>query len=227
MQAFVKASRFCLQRFSAVKISSFEDARGLLSLRARADVRGERVQHAALSGLGAVGCAVSHFSVWSDFLQSDADVCLVLEDDLHPRGAETLDKGVDHFLGRKDWDIALLGWCDRLPPRRRDGSLVPFPASQGFAGAQAYMLTRTAAEELTRHLFPLEIQVDFAMQGIADAQGLRIVPSPLPKLRQKLTGSDVFRVCLLCEPRLVYGVIAALCVAVVVLGWKLARVRCR
>jgi glycosyl transferase family 25 len=224
MQSYVTSSRFNLQKFSAVKVSKFEDADGLLSLRARADVRRERVQHEALSGLGAVGCAVSHFSVWAEFLQSDADICLVLEDDLHPRYAPTLDASVDSMLKRKDtWDIGLLGWCSILPPRRQDGSLVVFPSSAGFAGAQAYVLTRHAATTLTQHLFPLEMQVDYAMQAVADKHRLRVVPSSSTKLRQVYTGSDVFRVCLLCEPSLVYGVVLGLLVLVALLGWKVVR----
>jgi len=220
MQAFVRASKFDLRRFDAVKVPDVSAARDLLSFRARADLQRERVQHEAISGLGAVGCAVSHFSVWTDFLQSDADVCIVLEDDLHPRGASTLDASVDVFLERKDWDIALLGWCNTLPGRRRDGSLVPFPSSAGFSGAQAYLLTRHAATVLTANLFPLEMQVDYAMQAIADAKGLRIVVSSRPKLRQTLTGSDVFRVCLLCEPSLVYAVVLGLVAVIAVLVWK-------
>jgi glycosyl transferase family 25 len=220
MQAFVKASRYNLQRFKAIKVPDTDAAKGLLSLRARADVRRERVQHEAISGLGAVGCAVSHFSVWTEFLQSDADVCLVLEDDLHPRGAPGLDSAVGSFLGRKDWDIGLLGWCSTLPARRMDGSITPFPSSAGFSGAQAYLLTRHAATTLTESFFPLEMQVDYAMQAIADAKGLRIVASSRPKLRQTLTGSDVFRVCLLCEPSLVYGVVMGLVTLVAVLVWK-------
>jgi hypothetical protein len=85
------------------------------------------------------------------------------------------------------------------------------------------MLTRHAATVLSAHLFPLEMQVDYAMQAIADAKGLRMLASPLPKLRQTLTGSDVFRVCLLCEPTLVYGVVVALAAMVGMLVWKLWR----
>lgn len=220
MQAYVRASKLDLQRFSAVKMTSFEQALPLLSLRARADIRRERVQHQAISGLGAVGCAVSHFSVWSEFLASSADFCLVLEDDVHPRHAPDLDVLVDMMLKRKEWDIGLLGWCSTLPGRREDGSIIPFPSSDGFVGAQAYMLTRHAAEVLMKHLFPLEMQVDYALQAIADAHGLRIVPSTGRKIRQKLTGSDVFRLCLLCEPQYVYAVIGLLIFLVAFSSWK-------
>jgi len=222
MQAFVQSSQFELKRFSAVRLASFQDASATLSLRGRADLRRERVQHEALSGLGAVGCALSHFAVWSDFVASGDDVCIVLEDDLHPTHAPHFDAAVKAMLARKEWDIGLLGWCSSLPSNRRpDGSLVVFPTSAGFTGAHAYMLTQHAARTLMQHLFPLEMQVDFAMQSIAEAHGLRIVASTHPKIRQKYTGSDVFRVCLLCEPLYVYAVLLVLvCAILVLLFWR-------
>lgn len=223
MQAYVKASRFDLKRFSAVQLTSQDDAFRVLSLRAKADIRRERVQHEALSGLGAVGCALSHFAVWSDFVASGADVCIVLEDDLDSKYASQFDAAVDSMLARKNWDIGLLGWCSTLPSRRRpDGSLVVFPTSAGFSGAQAYMLTQHAARTLMQHLFPLEMQVDYAMQAIAETHGLRIVASTVQKIRQTYTGSDVFRVCVLCEPSLVY---AAFVVLVVIIVGLILRVR--
>lgn len=224
MQAYVKASRFDLKRFSAVRITSEDDALPVLSLRARADVRRERVQHEALSGFGAVGCALSHFAVWSDFVASGADVCIVLEDDLNPKHAAQFDAAVDRMLSRKNWDIGLLGWCSTLPQRRRpDGSIVSFPTSAGFSGAQAYILTQHAARTLMQHLFPLEMQVDYAMQAIAEAHQLRIVASTAPKIRQTYTGSDVFRMCVLCEPSLVYTAFVVLVVIIVALFLRMRR----
>lgn len=223
MQPYTK-TRCKPQRFAATKPKSLSEVDNLLSLRARADMRRERVQHEALSGLGAVGCAVSHFSVWTEFLHSDAQICLVLEDDLHASGADILDASVESMIQRQDeWDIALLGWCNLLPKRRGDGSVISFPTSAGFVGAQAYMLTRHAAEVLTKHLFPLEMQVDYAIQAIAEAHSLRIVPTALRKIRQTYTGSDVFRLCLLCEPLRVYAIVGVLVLAVAVLGWKVMR----
>lgn len=221
MQAYVKASRFDIKRFSAVRLASYDAAKSVLSLRARADVQRERVQHEALSGLGAVGCALSHFAVWSDFVASGADVCIVLEDDLNPAHAPQFDAAVDSMLARKEWDIGLLGWCSTLPTQRRpDGSLVVFPTTAGFSGTHAYMLTQHAARTLMQHLFPLEIQVDYAVQAIAEAHGLRMVASTAQKIRQTYTGSDVFRMCVLCEPKLVYG---AFLVLVLVIVWLMFR----
>lgn len=217
MQAFVTKSKHTVKRFPAVRFTSDDQVLPLLSLRARADFKRERVQHEALHGRGAVGCAVSHFSVWTEFLQSDAQVCCVLEDDVHPKWALDFDTSIASMLKRQDtWDIALLGWCGSLPSLRADGTLKVFPESKGFVGAHAYMLTRHAAQTLTQQFFPLEMQVDFALQAIASVSGLRVRASHT-KFRQTWTGSDVFTFCLLCEPNAVYAVIACLALTCIVL----------
>lgn len=212
MENYVKASKYNLQRFSAIQFSKEDNVKDMLSYRAKADFQRERVQHEAIQGKGAIGCAVSHFLVWREFLQSNAEFCLVLEDDLNPKYAAGLDESIEAMLEeRASWDIALLGWCGKLPPKRNDETIIPFPSSRGFVGAQAYLLNRYAAEVLVSKVFPLEMQIDFLMQSIADDACLRIKASKKTKIRQQFTGySNVFTFCLLCEPMYVYAFIGIL-----------------
>jgi len=206
MEKYIQASKYKIERFSAVQFSDSDNVKDMLSYRAKADFQRERVQHEAIKGKGAIGCAVSHFLVWKAFLESDAQYCLVLEDDLNPKYAAGLDDAIDSMLQISNtWDIALLGWCGNLPPKRKDETLIPFPSSRGFVGAQAYLLNRMAAETLVKRVFPLEMQIDFLIQSIADDACLRIKASSKPKIRQQFTGySNVFTFCLLCEPLYVY-----------------------
>lgn len=222
MQAYVDQSKHRIERFSAIQLK--DDPTALLSYRAKADYQRERVQHEAIQGKGAIGCAVSHFLVWQEFLHSDSLYCLVLEDDLHPRYAAQLDGAIDEFLQSNLWDIGLLGWCGSLPSKRADGTLIPFPESRGFVGAQAYLLTRHAAEILVNHTFPLEMQIDFLLQSIAHDHCLRIKATSYPRIRQTFTGfSDVFTFCLLCEPLYVYILITISIALNIGLLYKLRR----
>lgn len=223
MEHYVKASKYNIQRFSAVQFKNSDNVKAMLSYRAKADFQRERVQHEAIKGKGAIGCAVSHFLVWKEFLESNAEFCLVLEDDLNPKYAAGLDEAIDAMLKESStWDIGLLGWCGSLPPKRKDGTIIPFPSSRGFVGAQAYLLNRQAAETLTKHVFPLEMQIDFLMQSIADDACLRIKSSSKPKIKQQFTGySNVFTFCLLCEPLYVYLLIIFLVCLNILLLYKL------
>lgn len=208
MQAYVSSSKHDLQRFEAVKLRK-ESALLFLSPRARADfLKPTRYQHEAIFGVGAVGCAMSHLGVWREFLNSKADHCIVLEDDIDPRFAPYFDLKTAEM---KDCDIFLLGWCGSRPPTYNDGSVVPFPSSRGFVGAHAYILNRKAAETLCIHAFPLEMQADFAIQAIADQFNLKIRCASTP-IKQKysgsldnLLGSNILTLCLFCEPTWIYG----------------------
>lgn len=222
MEHYVHHSKYNLQRFSAIHFTKDDNVKDMLSYRAKADFQRERVQHEAIQGKGAIGCAVSHFLVWKEFLESQEEFCLVLEDDLNPKYAAGLDESIDAMLNiNGSWDIALLGWCGKLPETRKDETIVPFPSSKGFVGAQAYLLNRYAAEVLVSKVFPLEMQIDFLMQSIADDSCLRIKASKKTKIRQQFTGySNVFTFCLLCEPIYVYSLIVLLLVTNIYLLYK-------
>ena len=150
---------------------------------------------------------MSHLKIWREFLATTETFCIVLEDDVDPKFAPLLDSKIDEMY---DCDIFLLGWCGTRPGYRKDGTVIPFPSGKGFVGSHAYVINRKAAEILSLHMFPLEMQVDFAIQAIADQYGLKI-RSAKDRIKQKFTGtwtnwsgSDIATFCLFCEPRFIY-----------------------
>ncbi len=208
VQAYIEKSKHDIRRFEGVRVKK-EKALEFLSPRARADfLKSTRYQHEAIFGVGAVGCALSHLGVWREFLNSNAEHAIILEDDVDPRFADDIDSKIAEM---KDCDIFLLGWCGARPQTLNDGSVVPFPSSKGFVGAHAYVLNRRAAETLCIHAFPLEMQADFAIQAIADQFNLKIRCASTP-IKQKysgsfdnLLGSNILTLCLFCEPTWVYA----------------------
>jgi GR25 family glycosyltransferase involved in LPS biosynthesis len=205
MQPYLK-SKHKIERFDAIRVQR-ENALQFLSPRARADfLKPMRYQHEAIFGLGAVGCAMSHLQVWRDFLASSSSHALILEDDVDPLFANDIDSKVDEM---KDCDIFMLGWMGK-PKFYSDGSLIPFPTANVIWGTHAYIINRRAAEILTRHGFPLEMQTDYAIQAIADKFNLKMRCAKVP-IKQKYSGSwnniwgsNIFTVCLFCDPNNVY-----------------------
>jgi glycosyl transferase family 25 len=57
---------------------------------------------------GALGCAQSHIGVLKDFLASDDDFCLVLEDDFRLNEISLLEKAVQKASSFKEWDVIML-----------------------------------------------------------------------------------------------------------------------
>ena len=149
-----------------------------------------------------MGCALSHIQVWKDFLETDNELCGVFEDDIGVFDVAAYFHAAREMKG----DVRLLGWLGHIHPiwgnyDRAHDCVIPWPASCGFMGAHAYVLTRRAAECLVATALPLEMQVDFYLQAVAWRDGLRITTTSLPRIKQVWTGGgNVFTLCLMCEP---------------------------
>jgi len=216
VQPFLK-SKHKIERFEAIKVQK-ENALHLLSPRARADfMKPMRYQHETIFGLGAIGCAMSHMTIWREFLASGASHALVLEDDVDPRFAKDLDLKIAEM---RDCDIFMLGWMGK-PTLKRDGSLLPFPSGNIIWGTHAYVINRRAAETLCIHGFPLEMQADYIIHAIADQFNLviRCASSPIKQVYtgswNNITGSNIFSLCVFCEPNQVYMVFGLLVLLVI------------
>lgn len=130
-----------------------------------------------------IACFMSHIGVMRAFLASDAERCLILEDDavFSPSLADVvreLDAAAD------DWDVALLYGnhsgaplpIRQLGPRHR---LVGFFFRQ--TGAVAYVINRRAATKYLAHLLPmsLPIDVDFDRAWDFDIRFRGVTPFPV------------------------------------------------
>jgi GR25 family glycosyltransferase involved in LPS biosynthesis len=131
-----------------------------------------------IKGIGAVGCFLSHRTLWGEFLASSSSIALILEDDLDIKDCEKLSEVVYSFL-KTPWDFALLGWVGTLGNPRKQ-----------FTGTHAYMLNRTMATELLKYSSPINQQVDFYMNAVIKASSLRMVISP-HRFRQASSRSDI------------------------------------
>ena len=202
-----------LLRFEALKLERKEEAISIVSLRARADMLGRmRMHHESINTVGAVSCYLSHTSVIQEFLESDKEVVLVLEDDLQLKDASRLESMVKEMWdSRENWDIAFLGWQKAI--QLKSGQPVLFPSTSfPFYGAHAYMLTRHAATLIAKKAFPIEMQFDMFLQALADQQGLRVATTKQPPLLQTpgFYASDTFSICPFCSP---YSILIYLAVA--------------
>ncbi len=113
---------------------------------------------------GIVGCALSHLILWNNFLWSEDDILLVLEDDviLVPN---FLRKLLHLISNTSDFDILFLG--HHLYPQykslyNRDSSENKFPEAtewfrnkcitQSVGGTSGYLLSRDGAKKLMNHV---------------------------------------------------------------------------
>jgi len=192
-----KLSHLEIPRFNAVLLKSDYDAALHLSLRAKSEFQAGRRTTEGIPSKGAIGCSLSHILVWREFLKSDKEYCLVLEDDCI---IEKLDLDILYST----FDIALLGYGVPLGiplNRNEDQSVIPWPKGQCFYGSHAYMLTRKSAEILLLDALPIQMQIDFYIQAVASDRKLHIITSKHRIRQSKSLGTDIMdNFCLTCEP---------------------------
>ncbi len=186
-----------IQRFSAIdakKISDTELTTILTPSAFEQISKPVRTEHWHLSR-GAVGCFLSHATLWKQLLDSDAPAYLIFEDDA--RSVITADK-MKRLLqdAPKDWDILLFGWIvpERRPilPAESDENPVTFFSRHwiqllGFWGLHGYMITRTCAQKVLSRLFPISAQIDSWLSDLALSGLIKIYAANPPVIFQNVS----------------------------------------
>jgi len=167
-----------LQRFSAVdgsKIDVKNDKR--IGIQTRVNIfRKYRRSDYEINTAGAIGASLSHFTLWENFLKSDAQHLVVFEDDTIVDEA-TMTK-VDKLIPTlpDNWDMWLLGTHDwEFHGTPLHGDKKGWWKVRNFTGAHAYVLTRNGAKILMDERFPIQTHVEYYITACAELKGLRII----------------------------------------------------
>ena len=122
-----------------------------------------RRSHREIDTVGAIGCSMSHYSVWNKFLETKEPYCLVLEDDAQvivglwkyilAASSSKLERGFDV------WCLSYkLAENKKLLQVSNADSAWKSPVS--FWGTSAYIISRRGAERLIDGFFPIECHLD-------------------------------------------------------------------
>jgi GR25 family glycosyltransferase involved in LPS biosynthesis len=122
-----------------------------------------RRSHGEIDTIGAIGCSMSHYTVWKKFLESKEPYCLVLEDDAQVKvGLAKYILAASSSKMEGGFDV----WC--LAYKLHDNKkTVAVPAADSawkspvsFWGTSAYIVSRRGAERLIEGFFPIECHLD-------------------------------------------------------------------
>lgn len=143
---------------------------------------------------GEVGCYHSHLTAWARFLDSEAEVLLVLEDDMvfHSDFVDALNTAL---RGRAHWDMLKLAKI-RAKQAVCQGLLGPYRlnayvgAATGFG---AYLIQRDTAKRLLPRMLPIKAPIDRELEQVQRYDirhfGLEPFPShPQDEGRSTITG---------------------------------------
>lgn len=137
-------------------------------------LHGRRLKH------GEVGCYLSHVECARRFLASDADLCLILEDDVsfQPDFLQTVDSAAKNSDA---WDILRLTTVSRgrkFPFRKLTSGRSLSMALTREKGSGAYMINRKAARWITKRLVPMRLAYDIAfdLEFLSGLKGAFVTP---------------------------------------------------
>lgn len=149
-----------LKKYDAVVFKNIDDYDSkLLSISALRSIfyDKQRKTHADLGSLGAVGCALSHFNLWSK-IEKDSGMYIFESDAVC---IENPIKYVNNFT--KDFHILLFGGFD---PVKKNSKQNIIKVNHRFYGLHGYYITYEGAQILSKYMFPIEQQVDSYISDI-------------------------------------------------------------
>lgn len=130
---------------------------------------------------GDVGCYHAHLDVWRAFVATDAQVALVLEDDVvfHDDFLQAVAAAI---RGRDQWDYLQLNRIRaKLPVRQGQVGKWRLNGYVGPAtGTGAYLITRALAESLLPRMLPMRLPVDQELDRMYDHQFRHLGLEPFP-----------------------------------------------
>lgn len=143
---------------------------------------------------GELGCALSHLDVYRRVIADRHEFALVLEDDawLSPNVPELL-RALERFLRPDRPELVLLSWADSVASRsalRLWSGYMLVPALSGI-GSHAYVVTRSAAENLLERLFPVRNTADCWRWASRHGYVRLLAVTPPPACLDLAHGSDI------------------------------------
>ena len=123
---------------------------------------GKRKYHYQLTR-GAIGCYLSHVTIWKDILENNIKQALILEDDanLPKRFNEKLEEKIKFVP--KDYDIILLG-CKCLKCKKMEG----YRKVKRFRLLHSYIITNNCIKKIYNKMFPIKQQIDSEISDLSD-----------------------------------------------------------
>lgn len=184
-----------------------------------------RHNHEQFSSYGAIGCYLSHYSIWKDAYEEGYDRIAVFEDDISfYDDIQNIIKKSYNYID-PNYDLLLLGSY----PLEETIITKDVSKVDRFLRTQSYIITRKCIEKLMSRIFPIEIQIDSYMSYMIKLYSLKAY-NICGTTDQSLHMSDIQTNCFDCPYlsedqkylyRFVYIVVLLIIVFIVYLLYKI------
>ncbi len=129
-----------------------------------------------------VGCYLSHVNAMKAFLETDDEFALIAEDDLilQPNFEEAIEEALTHS---KKWNLLRLSGLSAGKPVKIAQLANDYSLNISFGrmkGTGSYIVDRKAAKAFVKHLLPMRLPIDHAMdrEWFCGLKSLAVLPFP-------------------------------------------------
>lgn len=145
-----------------------EDVKRLLSLRAYFEFKNGRCVHEGISGLGSIGCYLSHMSAWKRCVEAGRPLVVVEDDLITTKNAQTLLPKVYRDAVLHNYGLLRLGYSDVVynnDSKQVSEYLTTHDHSR--TGTMFYIITPAAAAIALNSALPIEMHVDWYLSRLS------------------------------------------------------------
>lgn len=154
--------------------------------------------HEQIPSWGAIGCSLSHATIWQNLLESSNDRALIFEDDVG-KFDKNFKKLFQDYLNNlpADMDVAFLDVYKNYEGKKVNDYVNSIKSQ--FFGTHAYIITKIAVQNFFQKFFPIEIQIDSFMFEYAQMNNMKMYTSSKHLCTQAFDNSSSIQdICILC-----------------------------
>lgn len=163
-----------------------------------------RRAHEEISTVGAVGCALSHISVWEWIVQNQSAVTLVFEDDakVPANFLPIMNQLIQNSTVLKDptqWELlTLTDQHTAYIPVKTDPYIMDI---EGAMGTQCYFITLNCAKRFLKEAYTLHLHIDLWIVMFKQVHELKMIGLPSMVVGQRTSKTDVQEAsyCKICD----------------------------
>ena len=133
-----------------------------LTIRARYELKNGRFSTFALSGIGSLGCYLSHIALWNKIKDTNETI-IILEDDFNTNKKIDILQNSFNDAIHNNYDILRFAYTNSViadnpqMTKKINSNLTKYNFEFGFQG---YIINSNGAKKLLKHIFPIDVQID-------------------------------------------------------------------
>jgi hypothetical protein len=155
------------ERFNAIYINDENDPviKNITYPSVQYIIKNGRYSHNNIGTKSAIGCYLSHVTLWKMLIESDEEMFLIFEDDADINNIPNYKIELDKYLNsvsKEDWDYIFLGnfSFSQNNDKYNKNKLNYIKVNEITYTTYAYIINRKGAEKLLKNAFPIVDQVD-------------------------------------------------------------------